>query len=326
MGVSMLLAMVISTMAGVIVLMQPFMEDLNDNRDWSAASVAANQFSDRLNVAAEAPEGSGIVTKSQHLADTIRPLRLAEIWSVSADLAGSDRVIVTLGSNAVNVTSVNGTATDVTITTSMGQNNGTLDDGQGEIVIGLDLSNWIIIDVHDTNGIVIHRWIQVPLDGIQLRTPLNEGTFQIDLVNGARIEQLPNKPIDVRVYPRLNHDQTLDGQYRVSLVLLNTQMSGLTDHSIGMSLELISGGVVSFFDGDARNLRIVTDFAAIDGRESRYLHEWTDDYDIHRAIGELDDYNGFGPYGRVSGVEGMTLHPTNAIIHLDVIMQQVIIQ
>ncbi len=52
MGVSMLLAMVITTMGGVIVMMQPFMQDLNDNREWASASVAANQFNDRLLVAA----------------------------------------------------------------------------------------------------------------------------------------------------------------------------------------------------------------------------------------------------------------------------------
>ena len=70
----MLLAMVISTMAGVVVVMQPFMEDLTDNRDWAAGSVAATQFNDRLLVAAESPPGTGIVVNSQHVSDTLKPL------------------------------------------------------------------------------------------------------------------------------------------------------------------------------------------------------------------------------------------------------------
>ena len=66
MGVTMLLAMVVSTMAGVIVVMQPFMQDLTDNRDWAAGSVAATQFNDRLMVVADLPNGTGIVVNNQH--------------------------------------------------------------------------------------------------------------------------------------------------------------------------------------------------------------------------------------------------------------------
>ena len=66
MGVTMLLAMVISTMAGVVVVMQPFMDALTDNRDWTSGSVAATQFNDRILVAAESPPGTGIVVNSQH--------------------------------------------------------------------------------------------------------------------------------------------------------------------------------------------------------------------------------------------------------------------
>ena len=74
MGVTMLLAMVVSTMAGVIVVMQPFMQDLTDNRDWAAGSVAATQFNDRLMVVAESPNGTGIVVSDQHISETIEPL------------------------------------------------------------------------------------------------------------------------------------------------------------------------------------------------------------------------------------------------------------
>ena len=113
MGVSMLLAMVISTMAGVVIVMQPFMEDLTDNRDWAAGSVAATQFNDRLLVVAESPSGTGIVVNSQHISETIEPLRNAEIWQISADLVGHDRVSVSLINGIIHVTSLNGTAAAV---------------------------------------------------------------------------------------------------------------------------------------------------------------------------------------------------------------------
>ena len=119
MGVTMLLAMVISTMAGVVVVMQPFMEDLTDNRDWAAGSVAATQFNDRLLVVAESPAGTGVVVNSQHISDTIQPLRNAEIWQVSADLSGEDRVSVSLVNGIFSVTSLNETATSIVIQTEL---------------------------------------------------------------------------------------------------------------------------------------------------------------------------------------------------------------
>jgi FlaG/FlaF family flagellin (archaellin) len=325
MGVTMLLAMVVTTMASVVVVLQPFMEDLTDNRDWAAGSVAATQFNDRLRVVAEAPAGTGIVVTSQHLADTIRPLRQAEIWLVSADLAGADRVAVRIDAGTVNVTSLNGTADEVRLTTPLGTDGWNLSGGEGENTTALSLTDWVQVDVLDAEDVVIHRWAQIPLDGIQLGTPLKQGTFEIDLINGARIEQLPGQPIDVRSFPRLHQDRTLDGGHRVSIILLDVAIIG-AERQGDVSLDLSSLGAITFFDESARNLRIETDFNGDDSPESRYLREWTDDYDIQRTTGNLDDFVGFGPSGRVSGVDGMTLHPTDVTFHLDLILQQVVVE
>jgi FlaG/FlaF family flagellin (archaellin) len=325
MGVTMLLAMVVTTMAGVVVVLQPFMEDLTDNRDWAAGSVAATQFNDRLRVVAEAPAGTGIVVASQHLADTIRPLRQAEIWLVSADLSGADRVSVRIDAGMVNVTSLNGTADEVRLTTPLGTDGWNLSGGEGENTTTLSLTDWVQVDVLDAEDVVIHRRVQIPLDGIQLGTPLKQGTFEIDLINGARIEQLPGQPIDVRSFPRLHQDRTLDGGHRVSIILLDVAIIG-TERQSDVSLDLSSLGAITFFDESARNLRIETDFNGDDSPESRYLREWTDDYDIQRTTGNLDDFVGFGPSGRVSGVDGMTLHPTDEAFHLDLILQQVVVE
>ena len=325
MGVTMLLAMVISTMAGVVIVMQPFMEDLTDNRDWAAGSVAATQFNDRLLVVAESPAGTGIVVSSQHISDTIEPLRNAEIWQISADLVGHDRVSVSLVNGIFHVSSLNETATLAIIQTSDGSEQWSLNEGQGEITTNLSMQDWMRVDVLDGMNQTIHRWIQVPLDGIQLRTPLTVGTFEINLINGARIEQLPNQPIDVRSYPRLHHDQTLDGGLRVSLVLMDIDIEGM-ERSTDVSLDLESQGVIAFFNEQARNLKLLPEFTGLDNPESRYLRQWTDSYDLHRATGDSSEYVGFGPNGRISGAEGLTLHPTTSDFHLDVVLQQVVVQ
>tara|TARA_B110000438_G_scaffold300244_2_gene352191 strand:+ start:5034 stop:6068 length:1035 start_codon:yes stop_codon:yes gene_type:complete len=325
MGVTMLLAMVISTMAGVVVVMQPFMQDLTDNRDWVAGSVAATQFNDRLLVVAESPEGTGVVVSSQHVKDTIEPLRIAEIWQIGADLIGHDRVTVSMENGIVIVSSLNSTAISAHIQTSSDSERWNLSEGQGQFTTSVSMQGWIKIDIHDALGQVIHRWIQTPLDGVQIQTPLTSGTFQINLINGARIEQLPNQPIDVRSYPRLHHDRALDGGLRVSFVLLDIDVEGV-DRKTDASLDIESRGVITFFDDHARNLRLTAEFSGTDNPESRYLRHWTDSYDLHRATGDSSDYIGFGPNGRLSGTEGMTIHPASSDFHLDVILQQVVVQ
>ena len=325
MGVTMLLAMVISTMAGVVVVMQPFMNDLTDNRDWAAGSVAATQFNDRLMVVAESPAGTGVVVNSQHVKDTIMPLRIAEIWQISADLVGHDRVTISLENGIISVSSLNSTAFSILIQTNTDSELWNLTDGQGEITTEMSMQEWLIIDVLDENEQVIHRWIQAPLDGIQIQTPLTSGSFEVNLVNGARIEQLPNQPIDVRSYPRLHHDTALDGGLRVSFVLLDVDVEGL-ERSTDVALDIESRGAITFFDHDARNLRLMAEFTGLDNPESRYLRHWTDAYDMHRATGDSSEYIGFGPNGRLSGAEGMTIHPSSSNFHLDVILQQVVVQ
>ena len=85
-------------------------------------------------------------------------------------------------------------------------------------------------------------------------------------------------------------------------------------------------GVMAFFNEQARNLKLLPEFTGLDNPESRYLREWTDSYDLHRATGDSSEYVGFGPSGRLSGVEGLTLHPTSSAFHLDVVLQQVVVQ
>ena len=59
-GTIMLLAMIMTIMGGVWIFLQPYMNDFEDNTNWSAAHGIADRFEDRIEVAAIAPEGSGI--------------------------------------------------------------------------------------------------------------------------------------------------------------------------------------------------------------------------------------------------------------------------
>ena len=93
-----------------------------------------------------------------------------------------------------------------------------------------------------------------------------------------------------------------------------------------VALDVESRGAITFFDHEARNLRLIAEFTGLDNPESRYLRHWTDAYDMHRATGDSSEYIGFGPNGRLSGAEGMTIHPSSSNFHLDVILQQVVVQ
>ena len=117
----------------------------------------------------------------------------------------------------------------------------------------------------------------------------------------------------------------MDGGLRVSLVLIDVDIDGI-ERSIGRSLDLESRGIVSFFDDQARNLKLLPEFTGLDNPESRYLRQWTDAYDLHRATGDDSEYIGFGPNGRLSGADGVTLHPATSDFHLDVVLQQVVVQ
>jgi hypothetical protein len=224
----------------------------------------------------------------------------------------------------ITISSLNESAYSVRIQTSDETELWDLMD-EDQVTTNVSIEGWIQIDVLDENQRVIHRWIQIPIDGIQIRTPLTSGTFQVNLINGARIEQLPNQPIDVRSYPRLHHDTNLDGGLRVSFVLLDVDVEGL-ERNTDVSLDVESRGVITFFDHEARNLRLMAEFTGLDNPESRYLRHWTDAYDLHRSTGDSSEYIGFGPNGRLSGAEGMTIHPASSEFHLDVILQQVVVQ
>lgn len=320
-GVTMLLAMVVTVIGGVFVLLGPFLNDISDNREWSAGSVAATQLNDRILIAAQSPEGGGLVHQNAQISRSIDSLRDAETWKIQADLGGSDRTVVVLDGDLINVTSANRTALTVTATADGISESWTLTNGTGNHTIS-NLSGTIIIDVQDIHGVHSHRFVQISIDGLRLNNPLTSGTFIVDLVNGARVEKLPSDAIEVRQFPRLEHDLLLDGTPRVSLVLLDIDISASAKRHM-TNIHLDSKGVTELFDGSARNLVMVVDVAGDSSILPQYIHHWTGDHALYLASGHVEDYRGFGPHARLSGVDGITIMPSDVLLDLHVSLQTV---
>ena len=321
-GVTMLLAMVVTVLGAVFVLLAPLVNDINDNREWAAGSVAATQLNDRILVVADSPAGTGVVHRSAQLANSIDWLPEAETWTIAADLAGTDRVTVQLDPGEVNVTSLNRTATNVTVVTETGTYQFDLMNGTGNLSISGATRGRVSVEVKDMHGDTIHRLVRISIDGIRLNNQMSRDVFSVDLVNGARIEKLPGQGIEVKQYPRLRHDVLLDGTHRVSLVLLDIEVGETATRHMS-TVNLGSLGSESLFDAQSRNLLLKTEFVAEATIGARYTHHWAGDHELWLASGKIDDYNGFGPRQRLSGLDGLTLFPIDETFTLEVTLQKV---
>jgi hypothetical protein len=323
-GVTMLLAMVVTIMGGLVIFLQPFMQDLNDNRVWSAGSATATGFNDRLMVVAGMPEGNGVSHIIGDAGSAIDALISAEIWHISADLAGHDRVSITIEATNVTIDSMNGTAVTVRIILAGEEiENWTLTNGTGTFDLITDYRALLEIEVLDRDGTIIHRSVRVSLDGLRMIHAMTRGTFTIDLTNGARHERLPNGLIDIRAFPRLEQDIDLDGRNRVTLVLLDVDFNGRGSQSANR-VELISLGALNLLESNsARNLNLKMQIGGDSTLERQYIDHWSRDHDVYRATGDLDSYSGFGPDGRLSGIDGLTFHPSEESIQLAVVLQRI---
>ena len=183
----MLLAMVVSVIGSVFVLLTPFLEDISDNREWSSGTVAATQLNDRILIAAQTPEGSGLVQQNAQLSRSMDPLQDAEIWVIQADLGGNDRTIVTLDGDLLTVTSLNRTASIVRVNDSISTQSFTMTNHTNNFTVSGLIGN-VVIEVEDIYGTISHRFVEVTIDGIRLKNVLTEGEFSVDLINGGRIE------------------------------------------------------------------------------------------------------------------------------------------
>ena len=120
-GVIMLLAMVMTIMAGVIAFLQPYLTDFEDNVNWKSANGIADRLDDRLAVAGASPEDVGVRTTFAIQTTEIQPLDFVETWKIEADLTPTDSIVIDrVDESSFTVAMQNGTARSATITTPLG--------------------------------------------------------------------------------------------------------------------------------------------------------------------------------------------------------------
>lgn len=324
-GVVILLAGVVSILSGVVVLMQPFLEDISDNKDWARARIAADQLNERLVVAAQQPEGTGMVVTAHLGAASLGAANGAEVWIVSADLLGDDRVSITLTSLAsFEITSVNETYSNLSIrigdvVTDWTPAGPAPQTWSGNISFS---TGSVIVDVYNSDGDIIHRMVRVGLGGLQMKAGISSGFYEVDLVNGARMDKLPNGNWEVGVYPRLRLDTSLDGTPRVTLLLLDIDTIGRLPQAGDGAIEIETVEQSTLFDAVGRNLRFEVENNVDPTITPRYLDQWSGEYDLYVASGLVDEYRGFGPYQSLSGSDGLGLWPSGESFDLRVQLQR----
>ena len=79
-GVVMLLAMIVSVMAGVWIFLQPYVKEFQDNTNWASANGIADRLEDRFAVVGVAPEGVGIRQTLSVVSTQVIPIINSESW------------------------------------------------------------------------------------------------------------------------------------------------------------------------------------------------------------------------------------------------------
>lgn len=325
-GVVMLLAMVISILGLVMVALKPYVDDFDDNKNWSSAMVTSERLADRISVVGDQPNGSGVVLTIPLVSTSINSLELGETWTIQADLAGNDRIqLGILNATAIEVQSQNETAASIEVSndgivsTHELQLNGEVQTVHMSTFLGFK----VIIDVKDSDGVTIHRFVRMMLSGLRLDTQLNVGVHNLAMVNGGVLDRMPNEQWSIEKYPGLRLEETFSGQQRVTLQLVDVKSGGSMPSGNSAKLEITSLGPLSLFDGEARNLRFSMENNVHDIITPQYLNHWTGDHGIHVVSGTLDEYRGFGPWLRQSGADGLTLVPSDEPLLLEISLQQV---
>ena len=106
---------------------------------------------------------------------------------------------------------------------------------------------------------------------ITIKFAITDGTFVVDLSNGAIIEKLPNKNLAIESFPRLSHRETIDGGHVVRFVLLDIDVDSAATY-LNKDLDLTSRGSEMLFDVEnARNLVLKMDIEKESTVEPRYM-------------------------------------------------------
>tara|TARA_Y100001954_G_scaffold96403_1_gene105297 strand:+ start:1135 stop:2211 length:1077 start_codon:yes stop_codon:yes gene_type:complete len=326
-GVIMMLAMVVSIMGGVWVFLNPYISDFEDNTNWNAANGIADRMEDRIDVAADSPEGTGIRHSIAMRTSLIQGVSNLEVWSISADLTSSDIIKITdHTSTSFTVQSVNETATSVTIYNENGVSQFGIDVNTGVVDHNMQLTDWYIITVLNDNDEALHKTVKYTISGLRIITSLGNGEHEIYLVNNARIEHFADSAWEISQFPRVEFDDLATGGVRLSIILTNIKVNGSLGSSNQLGMDIISAGSLTPFAGQCFNIRFALTNSVAQVITPQYDEQWLTEYTLNRASGTLDSFIGLAPFERASGADGVTVNSLGHPIYFDVTVNEVVVE
>ena len=321
----MLLAMIVSVMAGVWIFLQPYVKEFQDNTNWASANGIADRLEDRFAVVGVAPEGVGIRQTLSVVSTQVIPIINSESWTISADLVGYEETqIEEFNGSAFTLKTINGSASIVEIVGSDGTENYTVNDLGETITINHNLSiyTFVMITVYDDSGVAIHRHVGISISGVKVVTVMQNGHHEIALINDARIEKFPQESWVISQGPDLELDELYDGRMRGSLRLVDVNVNGSLSNGNKIAFDLISQGPLELFSGSVHNVRF-SYLSSIDSIITPQIQEgWLTDYTLHRASGTLDQHRGISPWQRASGSDGFTID-SGGVVDLEIDLHRI---
>jgi len=324
-GVVMLLAMVITIMGGVWVFLNPYLSDFEDNTNWNSATGIADRIEDRVEVAGNAPNGTGFRNTLAIQSTSIRSMQNVESWTIAADLTPHDAVTVQhLNDSSLTVYSANESARSVTVERPEGTFTANFSASHEPVLVNHDgvSSHWMVVTVYDEVGTPLHRTVDLSLSGLQITTSLGQGEHEIVLMNNARAERFPNGAWDVSVMPALRFDRMANDELRLSVLLTDVRSEGAVGSGSNIGIEFVSKGPMVLFTGEAHNVRFNVHNHLHAVVTPQYHETWLTDYTIQRSAGTLDTYIGFAPFERASGADGFTVQALDLPLYFEVDFQR----
>ena len=326
-GVIMMLAMVVSIMGGVWIFLNPYITDFEDNTNWNAANGIADRLEDRIDVAADSPEGTGIRHNLGMRTSMLQGVSNLEIWSISADLSSADIVKITAyNTTSFIVSSINSTAENVLIHHENGIDEFPILDADGMVNHNLQLTDWYVITVLNGDDEPIHKTVKYTISGLRIITSLGNGEHEIYLVNNARIEHFADSAWEISKFPRVEFDELATGGVRLSIILTNIAVSGNLGSANKLGLDIISGGSINPFSGPCYNVRFSLTNSVAPVITPQYDDQWLSEYTLNRASGTLDSFIGLAPFERASGADGITVSSLGEAVYFDVSINEVVVE
>ncbi len=325
-GVVMLLAMVITIMGGVWIFLNPYLSDFEDNTNCNSATGLADRIEDRVEVAGNAPEGTGFRNTLAIQSTSIRPVQNVEQWTIAADLTPGERIALRhVNDTTIAVLAANETARSVTVESPGILVERDIAPSHLEVMVthNASASHWMIVTVYDADDVPLHRQVRISLSGIEIHTSLGQGEHQIVLMNNARAERFPNGAWDVSAMPSVEFDRMANDELRLSMLLTDVTANGSIGTGNNIGLQFVSKGPMTLFTGQAYNVQFKVLNALHDVVTPQYHDNWLSEYTIQRSAGTLDTYIGFAPYERASGADGFSVSAQQLPLYFEVDLQRV---